>query len=94
MESENGVAVEEEKRVIGVTTKENIKNEVGNGCNDEEIQTKSELSKPIVESERPNSAGETDAVEASITSSASNNSKPAKVPYTTYQNCLFKLLFW
>ncbi|MED6165655.1 hypothetical protein PIB30_101741 [Stylosanthes scabra] len=59
MESENGVAVEIEKRVIGMTTnKDNTKNQVGN-----------ELSKTIVaESECPNSK---DAVEASVTCSAS-----------------------
>ncbi|RDY07659.1 Protein WVD2-like 4, partial [Mucuna pruriens] len=75
MESENGVAVEEEKRVIGVTTKENdIKKEVGNNCNGAEIQSKNEVS----EAEGSISAGDKVAVEASKTSSASKNSKGAK----------------
>ncbi|XP_017417455.2 protein WVD2-like 4 isoform X5 [Vigna angularis] len=48
MESDNGLAVEEEKRVIGVTTKvENIKKEDEKDCNGAEIQTKKEVSKPI-----------------------------------------------
>ncbi|KAJ1392757.1 TPX2, C-terminal [Sesbania bispinosa] len=75
MESENEVAVEEEKRVIGVTTKENIKKEVEN---DAEIQTENEVSKHTVETEGSISAG--DAIEASKTSSASKNSKRAKEP--------------
>ncbi|KAJ1390665.1 TPX2, C-terminal [Sesbania bispinosa] len=77
MESENEVAVEEEKRVIGVTTKENIKKEVEN---DAEIQTENEVSKPTVETESPISGGDTVAIEASKTSSASKNSKRAKEP--------------
>ncbi|KAK7392725.1 hypothetical protein VNO78_21171 [Psophocarpus tetragonolobus] len=43
MESENGVALEDEKHVIGETTKENIQKEAGNNCN-AEIQTKNEVS--------------------------------------------------
>ncbi|XP_068473598.1 protein WVD2-like 4 isoform X2 [Phaseolus vulgaris] len=74
MESENGIAVEEEKRVIGVTTKvENIKKEEEKDCNGAEIQTKNEVSKPMVEAKDPISA----AVEASKTSSANKNSKGA-----------------
>ncbi|XP_027349347.1 protein WVD2-like 4 [Abrus precatorius] len=76
MESENGVAVEEEKRVIGVTTKENVKEEVSNDV--AEIQSKNEVSKPTVEAEGPISAGETVAIEASKTTSASKNSKSCK----------------
>ncbi|TKY61894.1 WAVE-DAMPENED 2 [Spatholobus suberectus] len=74
MESENGVAVEEEKRVIGVTIKEeNMKKEVEKDCNGAEIQIQNEVSKPTVEAEGPISA-----VEASKTTSASKNSKGAK----------------
>lgn len=83
MESENEVAVEEEKRVIGVTTEENIgKEAVSDHSDNAELQTKNEVSKPTVEaeSESPISSGDTVAVEASKTSSASKNSKPAKVP--------------
>ncbi|KAK7337341.1 hypothetical protein VNO77_17908 [Canavalia gladiata] len=80
MESENGVVVEEEKRVIGVTTKENIKKEVANNRDSAEIQIKKEVSKPTVEAECPISAGDTVAVEVSKTSSASKNSKRAKEP--------------
>jgi len=90
MESENGIAVEEEKRVIGVTTKvENIKKEEEKDCNGAEIQTKNEVSKPMVEAKDSISA----AVEASRTSSANKNSKGAtKVSYRTYLNYyLFKL---
>ncbi|KAK7244760.1 hypothetical protein RIF29_39586 [Crotalaria pallida] len=80
MECENGVVVEEEKRVIGVKTEENMKKEVEN-CNGAENETNNEASKPIVEeAEGPNSAGNTVAVEASVTSSASKNSKRAKDP--------------
>ncbi|KAG5059682.1 hypothetical protein JHK87_000711 [Glycine soja] len=39
MESENGVAMEDEKHVIGETTKENINKEAENSCN-AKIQTK------------------------------------------------------
>lgn len=82
MESENEVAVEDEKHVIGITTKENINKEVENDCNNVELQTKNEVSKPIAEAEGPNSAGAGVEVEANITSSeASKNTKPAKVPY-------------
>lgn len=73
MESENEAAVEEEKRVIGVSTEENVKKEVENSC-DAETQNKNEASKPTVETEGPISAGDTVAVEAS------KNSKRAKVP--------------
>ncbi|XP_061367155.1 protein WVD2-like 4 [Gastrolobium bilobum] len=54
MESENGVAMEDEKHVIGETTKENITEEVENDYN-AEIQT-NEVSEPVVEAEGPNSA--------------------------------------
>ncbi|CAL0310021.1 unnamed protein product [Lupinus luteus] len=80
MESENGVVVEEEKRVIGVTNEENMKKEVENNCIVAEIQIKNEESKPNVETEVPNSAVDTAAVEASLTSSASEKSKCAKEP--------------
>ncbi|XP_020233110.1 protein WVD2-like 4 [Cajanus cajan] len=66
MESDNGVVMEDEKHVIGETTKENINKEAENGCN-AEIQTKSEVSEPIVKVEGPKSA-------------ASKNSKLAKQP--------------
>ncbi|KAK7284755.1 hypothetical protein RJT34_19508 [Clitoria ternatea] len=77
MESENGVAVEVEKRVIArETTKENIKNEVENDCNiGAEIQTNNEKPKPKVEAAGDNVA----SVETSKTS-ASKNSKHAKEP--------------
>lgn len=99
MESENGVAVEEEKRVIGVTTKvENVKKEVENDCNGAEIMTKNEVSKPTVVAKRPISAGDKVAVEASKTY-ANKNSKGAttKVPYRMYLNYyyyLFQLNYW
>ncbi|KAE9590778.1 hypothetical protein Lal_00023193 [Lupinus albus] len=80
MESENGVVVEEEKCVIGVTTEDNIKKEVENYCNVAEIQIKNEESKPKVDTEVPNSAADTAAVKASLTSSASKMSKRAKEP--------------
>ncbi|XP_019426477.1 PREDICTED: protein WVD2-like 4 isoform X4 [Lupinus angustifolius] len=80
MESENGVVVEEEKHVIGVTTEDNIKKEVENNCNVAEIQIKNEEPKPKVETEVPNSAGDTAAVKSSLTSSASKKSKRAKEP--------------
>ncbi|KAK7396790.1 hypothetical protein VNO78_17949 [Psophocarpus tetragonolobus] len=77
MESQNGVAVEEEKRVIGVTTKvENIKKEVERDCYGSEIQTKNEASKPTVEGKGTISAGNNVAIEASK-SSANKNSKGA-----------------
>ncbi|TKY53192.1 WAVE-DAMPENED 2 [Spatholobus suberectus] len=66
MESENGVAVEDEKHVIGETTEENINKEAENGCN-AEIQTTNEVSEAIEKVEGPKSA-------------ASKNSKPAKEP--------------
>eukprot|EP00256_Glycine_max_P068439 XP_025983034.1 protein WVD2-like 4 isoform X3 [Glycine max] len=82
MESENGVAVEEEKRVIGVTTKvENVKKEVENDCNGAEIMTKNEVSKPTVVAKRPISAGDKVAVEASKTY-ANKNSKGATTKET------------
>ncbi|CAJ1967315.1 unnamed protein product [Sphenostylis stenocarpa] len=64
MESENGVVMEDEKHVIGETTKENIDKEAENSCN-AEIQTKNEASEAIVKVEGPKSA-------------ASKNSKLAK----------------
>ncbi|WJX79612.1 hypothetical protein P8452_62719 [Trifolium repens] len=67
MESENEVAIEEEKRVIGVTSKENINKEDANICG-AEIQNENEESK--VESHISN----TDTVEVE----ASKNSKLAK----------------
>ncbi|KAK7345201.1 hypothetical protein VNO77_15777 [Canavalia gladiata] len=66
MEYENGVAMEDEKHVIGETPKENINKEVENCCN-AEIQAKNEVFEPIVEAEGPKSA-------------TSNNSKRAKEP--------------
>ncbi|KAE9585338.1 hypothetical protein Lal_00018044 [Lupinus albus] len=79
METENGVVVEEEKRVIGVTTiEESAKKEIENDCNGAEIETKIEVSKPILEGDTINSAVNTVLVEASVTSSASKNSKRAK----------------
>jgi len=78
MESENGLAVEEEKRVIGITTKvESIKKEDEKDCNGAEIQTMNE------EAKDPISA----AVEASKTSKGAT-----KVSYRTYLNYyLFEL---
>ena len=97
MESENRVAVEVEKRIIGVTTKvENIKKEVENDCNGAEIQTKNEVSKPTVDAKGPISAGDKVVIEASKTS-ANKNSKGAKVPYRMYLNYyyyLFQLNYW
>ena len=55
MESENGVAMEDEKHVIGETTKENINKEAENSCN-AEIQTKNEVSETDVKAEGPKSA--------------------------------------
>lgn len=66
MESENGVAMEDEKHVIGETTKENIDKKVENDCN-AEIQAKNEVSEPTAESEGQNSA-------------VDKNSKRAKEP--------------
>lgn len=93
MEAENGVAAEEEKRVIGVTTKENIKKEVENNNNGAEIQTKNEESKPTVETKGPISTGDNGAVEASKTTSTNKNSKRAKVLYMMHLNYLFKLKY-
>ncbi|KAL2345325.1 hypothetical protein Fmac_006610 [Flemingia macrophylla] len=73
MESANGVAVEEEKRVIGVTTKK----EVENDSNGAKIENKIGVSKPTVEAKCPISVGENVAVETSKTS-AKINSKGAK----------------
>ncbi|KAG2403532.1 hypothetical protein LR48_Vigan02g017400 [Vigna angularis] len=64
MESDNGVAMEDEKHVIGETTNENINKESENSCN-AEIQTKNEASESIVKVEGPKST-------------ASRNSKLAK----------------
>ena len=75
MESENGVAMEDEKHVIGETTKENINKEAENSCN-AKIQTNNKVSKTDVKVEGPKSA-------------ASKISKLAKVPYMMYQNCVF-----
>ncbi|XP_027365334.1 protein WVD2-like 4 isoform X2 [Abrus precatorius] len=66
MESENGVAMEDEKHVIGETTKENLNIEVGDGSK-AESQTKNEVSEPIGEVER-------------LKSAASKTSKRAKEP--------------
>lgn len=89
MESENGVAVEEEKHVIGMKIKENTNKEDENNCGNGENQTQNEISKPIEEAEGPNSASDKVEVEANIKSSgASKNSKRAKVPYVIYQNSL------
>lgn len=86
MESENGVTVEEENRVIEVTSKENLnKQEDHKDCNGIENQTHNEVSKPIVEAEAPKSAGTGVAIEAPVTSSASKTLKSAKVPYMIYQ---------
>lgn len=77
MESENGVAMEDEKHVIGETTKENINK--GDENNDNaEIETKNGVSQPAVEA--PD--GHNSAV-------STKNSKRAKVPpYTMYHTCL------
>ena len=77
MEPENGGTVEEEKRVIEITTKENMNKEVQNDCNGTEIQIMTDESIPKTEAEKPNSAES--AIEASVTSSASKTSKTAKV---------------
>jgi len=74
MESENGVAMEDEKHVIGETTNENINKEAEKTCN-AEIQTTNEASESIVKVEGPKST-------------ASRNSKLAKVPLM-HQNCVF-----
>ncbi|XLS83262.1 hypothetical protein HN51_049093 [Arachis hypogaea] len=84
MESENGVAVEEEKHVIGVSTNENMDKEVENNCNNEENHGKNEGSKPKVEGEASNSASEV-GVEVEIeaktkSSAASKSSKHSKEP--------------
>ncbi|CAL0326697.1 unnamed protein product [Lupinus luteus] len=77
METENGIVVEEEKRVIGVTTiEDSAKKE--NESNGAETETKIEVSEPILEGKSLNSAGNTVVVEASVTSSASKTSKRAK----------------
>ncbi|KAF7804207.1 Protein WVD2-like 4 [Senna tora] len=57
MESENGVTVEEEKRVIEVTSKESLNKEDPKNCNGTEIQTQNDASKPVVEVEGSKSAG-------------------------------------
>lgn len=75
MESENGVTImEDEKHVIGETTKENINKEQVEEICDAEIQPKIEVSQPTVETQPHNSA-------------VNKNSKRAKVSYTMYQNC-------
>lgn len=57
MESENGVTImEDEKHVIGETTKENINKEEIEENYDAEIQTKIEVSQPTVEPQGHNSA--------------------------------------
>ncbi|KAL2327326.1 hypothetical protein Fmac_020753 [Flemingia macrophylla] len=66
MESDNGVTMEDEKHVIGETTKESANIEAENGSNTE-IQTNSEVSEPNVKVEGPKSA-------------TSKNSKLAKEP--------------
>lgn len=58
--------MEDEKHVIGETTKENIDKKVENDCN-AEIQAKNEVSEPTAEAEGQNSA-------------VNKNSKRAKVP--------------
>ncbi|MED6123781.1 hypothetical protein PIB30_052606 [Stylosanthes scabra] len=80
MESENGVAVEEEKHVIGVTTKENMDKEVeDNSINGENHGKNNEESKPKVEGEASNSASDGVEVEAdSKSSAASKSTKIAK----------------
>ncbi|MED6182470.1 hypothetical protein PIB30_028736 [Stylosanthes scabra] len=80
MESENGVAVEEEKHVIGVTTKENMDKEVeDNSINEENHGKNNEESKPKVEGEASNSASDGVEVEAdSKSSAASKSTKNAK----------------
>ncbi|CAL5207497.1 unnamed protein product [Lathyrus oleraceus] len=54
MESDNGVIMEDEKHVIGETTKENIHREIEDNSN-AEIQTENEVSQSIVVSEDNNS---------------------------------------
>ncbi|KAJ7971350.1 protein WVD2-like 4 isoform X2 [Quillaja saponaria] len=80
MESENGVIVEDEKRVIEITLEEgpvlNVSKDVQNADND--INTVNAVSLPILNSESINSARAT--VKASATAPASKNSKCAKEP--------------
>ncbi|XP_057427366.1 protein WVD2-like 4 isoform X2 [Lotus japonicus] len=54
MESENGVAMEDEKHVIGETTKESPNKEAENNPN-AEMQAKNEVSEPTIEPESHNS---------------------------------------
>ncbi|XP_054801979.1 protein WVD2-like 4 [Prosopis cineraria] len=75
MESENGVAMEEEKRVIGETREENLNKEDHKDCNGTEVQSQNEADKPTVEAEGPKSAAAGAAGEALVTSSASKSSK-------------------
>lgn len=87
MGSENEVAVEEEKRVIGVTTNDNTKKEDENYCG-EEVQNKDDVSnfKPTMEVEGPISTGDSVSLEAIKNSSPSKNTKRviAKVPKELY----------
>lgn len=55
MESENGVAMEDEKHVIGETTKESPNKEAENNPN-AEMLAKNEVSEPTTEPESHNSA--------------------------------------
>lgn len=77
MESENGVAIEEEKRIIGEAKEENINKEENKDCDEgTEGDSKNEVAKLTVEAEGAKS------VAATITSSASKASKrTTKVPY-------------
>lgn len=70
MESDNGVIMEDEKHVIGETTKENIHREIEDNSN-AEIQTENEVSQSIVVSEDNNSV-------------VIKNSECAKVSYEMY----------
>lgn len=83
MESENEVALEEEKRVIEVITEENINKEYANIC-DAEIQNENAASEVEISHIFTSDTVEVDA---------SKNTKLAKVPYIIYPNCLFNLKY-
>ncbi|KAI9122027.1 hypothetical protein K1719_006716 [Acacia pycnantha] len=75
MESENGVAVEEEKRVIEEIREENLNKEENKDYNGTEGQGQNEAAEPTVEGEGPKSLASEVAGEAPVTSSASKTSK-------------------
>lgn len=70
MESDNGVVMEDEKHVIGETTKENIHKEIEHDSN-AEVENKNEVSQPTIEIESNKSA-------------ISKNSERVKVLYKMY----------